>query len=160
MLCGICKKNQATKTYEQIKNGKKAVEYYCLDCYHRQFITSEGETGAGLSVCPYCSATAEEVKKRNLVGCAYCYKAFKKILYPVVAKLQGGEAHKGKKPLGGDMERLARRRYEAKTVMEMLQKDGDFEGARAYAERLNALENGYGEEDFVWHKRPDLSKLS
>lgn len=159
MLCGICKKNQATKTYEQIKNGKKTVDYYCLECYHRFFITADGEA-IGAAVCPYCKTTAEEVKKRNLVGCAYCYKAFQKLLYPVVAKLQGGEAHKGKKPLGGKLERAARQRYEAKTVSELLQKQGDFEGARAYAERLNALENGYGEEDFVWRKRLDLSKRS
>ena len=160
MLCGNCKKNQATKTYEQIKNGKKTVDYYCLDCYHRLFITAESETDAATSVCPYCKTTAEEVKKRNLVGCAYCYKAFKSILYPVVAKMQGGMAHTGKTPLGGETEKRARQRYEAKTVSEFLQKEGDFDNARIYAKRLVELENGCAEEDFVWHKRPDLSKLS
>ena len=87
MLCGICRKNQATKTYEQIKNGKVAVEYYCLDCYHRQFISADNKADA--SVCPACGTTVEEVKKRNLVGCAYCYKAFQNALVPVISKLAG-----------------------------------------------------------------------
>ena len=158
MLCGICRKNQATKTYEQIKNGKKAVDYYCLDCYHRQFISADNR--ADMPVCPACGTTLEEVKKRNLVGCAYCYKAFQNTLVPVISKLQGGEVHKGKKPLGGDMERVARQRYEAKAICELLQKQGDFESAKPYAKRLSELENGEEKEDFVWRKHRDLSKLS
>ena len=158
MLCGICKKNQATKTYEQIKNGKKSVEYYCLDCYHTQFLSAK-ET-ADASVCPACGTSVDEVKKRNLVGCAYCYQAFQNTLFPVISKLQGGEVHKGKKPLGGDLERRARQRYEAKTVCELLQKRGDFEGAKPYAKRLGEIENGEDKEGFIWRKHRDLSKHS
>ena len=60
MLCGNCKKNQATKTYEQIKKGKKTVDYYCMDCYARLFISADENVG-GLTVCPYCGTTAEEI---------------------------------------------------------------------------------------------------
>lgn len=159
MLCGNCRKNQATKTYEQIKKGKKTVEYYCLDCYHTLFITDDGG-GRELAVCPRCGTTVEEVKKRNLVGCAYCYTAHASALFPVVVKMQGEEAHKGKAPLGGVSERLARRCYELKTVAKKLRDDGDNESAKARLERLSALQNGYGEEDFVWRKRPHSFKRS
>ena len=159
MLCGYCKKNQATKTYEQIKKGKKAVEYYCLDCYHTLFIVT-GEDKKGSSVCPRCGQTAEEIKKRNIVGCAYCYTAHEGVLFPVVAKMQGERAHTGKSPLGGDSERLSRRCYQLKSVVEKLREDGRNDDAKARLERLNALQSGYGEEDFVWRKRPHSFKRS
>ncbi|MBQ8685716.1 MAG: hypothetical protein IJ514_06075 [Clostridia bacterium] len=158
MLCGNCKKNQATKTYEQIKKGKKTVDYYCMDCYARLFIAAD-ETSETASVCPYCGTTAEEVKKRNLVGCANCYKTLKGVLFPVVTKMQGGEAHKGKSPLGGESERIARRCYELKTIADKLFSEGDYDGARLYLQRLTALENGMTEEGFVWRSQA-LSKRS
>ena len=158
MLCGYCRKNQATKTYEQIKKGKKTVEYYCLDCYHRLSVTTD-ETDLA-TVCPYCGTTAEEVKKRNLVGCAYCYTTLKGTLFPVIAKMQGGAAHAGKTPLGGETERKNRRRYELQTVAEKLRAEGNAEDAKECERRLRELDNGIAEEDFVWRKRPDLYKRS
>ncbi|MBQ8309004.1 MAG: hypothetical protein IJX96_04140 [Clostridia bacterium] len=164
MLCGNCRKNQATKTYEQIKKGKKTIEYYCLDCYHRLFIVAENEEGTdgeNASVCPYCGTAAEELKKRNLVGCARCYKTFATALAPVIVKMQGGAAHRGKRPVGGETERLTRRLNELKTIVEKRNAEGDFETARAYTERLLRLqENIEEEEDFVWRKRPLSYKRS
>ena len=158
MLCGNCKKNQATKTYEQIKKGKKTVDYYCMDCYARLFISADENVG-GLTVCPYCGTTAEEVKKRNLVGCANCYKTLKGVLYPIVSKMQGGQIHKGKGPQGGKDERIARRVYEVKTIADKRFAEDDYDGGRLYLQRLSALENGQTEENFVWHSQ-DLSKQS
>ena len=68
MLCLQCKKNQATKTYEQIKNGVNQTEYYCLDCYHRLFLCQQETEGeVALSACPYCGTKAEEIKKTPLI---------------------------------------------------------------------------------------------
>ena len=64
MLCVNCKKNQATKTYERIRKGKPAVEYYCMACYAEKFLSAL-DTGVGISACPYCGTTAEEIKKRH-----------------------------------------------------------------------------------------------
>ena len=58
MLCGKCKKNQATKTYETLKNGKKQTEYFCLECYHKGFVYVE--EGEALSACPYCGTTVAQ----------------------------------------------------------------------------------------------------
>ena len=159
MLCGNCKKNQATKTYEQINQGKREVAYYCLECYHKLFVYAEETRDGEYSACPYCGTTAEEVKKRNLVGCANCYKTLKGVLYPIVSKMQGGQIHKGKGPQGGEDERIARRINELKTIAEKRFAEDDYDGGRLYLQRLSALENGQTEENFVWHSQ-DLSKQS
>ena len=62
MLCAKCRKNQATKTYEQMRKGKKEVSYYCLDCYHKSFLCDEENSLAFVySACSYCGTTAEEI---------------------------------------------------------------------------------------------------
>ncbi len=161
MLCGNCKKNQATKTYERIKNGKKALDYYCLDCYHRLFIDADKGGENALSVCPYCGATAETVRKRNLAGCAKCYETLEGVLYPIVKKMQGGQVHSGKQPVGGERERVRKRCNELKMIIDKLNTDGDFDGARAYTGRLSELQSGQvEEEDYVWRKHPRLFKRS
>ena len=153
MLCGRCKKNQATKTYEQIKRGKNTIEYFCLDCYHRLFVVAETETDETPENCPYCGTSVEEVKKHRLVGCAKCYQVFAATLNPMIVKMQGGTVHCGKKPQGGDYERLARRTGELKTIVNKLNAEQEFQAARAYTERLSALQEGI-EDDYVWRKHP------
>jgi protein arginine kinase activator len=160
MLCESCKKNQATKTYEQIKKGKRDVSYYCLECYHKIFLDiDERENGEKSTVCPYCGTTAAELKKRNLVGCAKCYETLQNHLLPVITKMQGSQAHTGKKPYETDTEKLARRRQELTAISEKYKKEKDYESARAYDERRIQLENGL-EEDYVWRNRLHLSKQS
>ena len=153
MLCGRCKKNQATKTYEQIKKGKNTVEYFCLDCYHRLLVVVGEETDAELDKCPYCGTGVEEIKKHRLVGCAKCYETLAAVINPMIVKMQGGAAHCGKSPQGGDYERLARRTGELKTIVNKLNAEKDFQAARAYTERLSALQEG-NEEDYVWREYP------
>ena len=154
MLCGNCKKNQATKTYERVKKGKPSVEYYCMDCYAQLFLT---ENGQDLSVCPYCGTTAEEVSLRNLVGCAKCYFTLEKTLYPIITKFQGKKVHEGKKPLGGEEERLQRRRREIEVIENKLLEEGDYKGAQEYKRKRESLIGEGG--DFVWDSR-NLSKQS
>ena len=155
MLCGNCRKNQATKTYEKVRGGKKAVSYLCLDCYHKLCIDMNGQSETdSFSECPYCGTTSEEVKKRNIVGCAKCYEMLKGPLYPVVMKMQGGEIHKGKRPLGGASEKVERRCNELKMLIENAYDEKDYARAKEYTERLSFLQdNPDGEEDFVWRRR-------
>lgn len=162
MLCGHCKKNQATKTYEEIRKGKKTIEYFCLECYHHLFITPDTDSAekSTTGYCPYCGTSAEELKKRNLVGCAKCYETFSVALAPVIVKMQGGAVHCGKRPQGGEYEKLARRTSELKTIVNKLNAEKDFKAARAYTERLSALQEGVEQEDYVWRKRPHSFKQS
>ena len=49
MLCGNCKKNQATKTYEWIKKERVEISYYCLECYQKLVVNADEADG----VTPY-----------------------------------------------------------------------------------------------------------
>ena len=127
MLCCHCKKNQATKTYEKVTDGKSQTEYYCLDCG-----TSE-----------------EDFRTRGLVGCAQCYQSLARTVIPVVIRMQGNEIHCGKKPKNsGDREELIRRRNTLKKRVEEFIKDKNFAPAKICAEELKALNKKlYGGEN-------------
>ena len=167
MLCCNCKKNQAAKTYEQIKNGEKSTTLYCLDCYERLFLyVKEAEGEKSLSACPYCGATKEEIVKSKLVGCGYCYKTLSDTVLPMVFSMQGAETHKGNCPPSGEEDgcenyeqaRFRRQCHELETVMEKLVAEKDFQGAKEYEEKLKRMqEKSEVEEEFVW-RRPSLSK--
>lgn len=188
MQCFNCKENEATKTYEQVKNGKKSVSYYCLDCYHRLFLyVEEAEGEESLSACPYCGITLSEFKAKKLVGCAYCYRTMTADIMPMIIKMQGAEAHKGKNPpleseeayegnvnvkelfLGNSayeaearkQARFHRQCNELESVIAKLVADGDEAGAKEYQDKLRRMKRkGEVEEEFVWRKRLNLSKQS
>ena len=142
MLCGNCRKNQATKTYEQIKKGKQETAYYCLDCYHKLFLNTETD-GTTPSVCPYCGTTVAEFKRRKIVGCANCYQILQGALMPTIVKMQGQEVHKGKPPVDS-LDRLNKRVLELKLLADKCKKERDFDGARAYEEEAKRLKRGEG----------------
>ena len=183
MACGYCGKNQAVKTYEEIKNGKKQVEYYCLDCYHRLFLyTDETEGELSLSDCPYCGTSLAEVKKSKLVGCANCYKMMSGGMLPMIKKMQGEKAHKGKTPplegYDGSLEgaclatdgfrkqaislaRFERQCNELEVIISKLKAENNYEDAKGYADKLSLMRSKSSiEEEFVWRTRPNLSKRS
>ena len=148
MLCCHCKKNQATKTYEKFTDGKKQTEYYCLDCYHRLFISIDVEPSPPkarvrqIAMCPYCGTSEEDFRARGLVGCAQCYQSLAPTVIPVVIRLQGNEIHCGKKPKNsGDREETVRRRNLLKNRVEEFIKDKNFEAAKICSEELKRLNN-------------------
>ena len=169
MRCFHCKENQATKTYEKIKGGRKLTEFYCLSCYEKLLLQDEAlakkiETEThSTDTCPYCGITLEEVVEKKLVGCAYCYKMMQDGIEPLIIKMQGKESHRGKSPVLDSIEeenlakidkrdlsdaemeealqrtRLRRQCYELEVVLKKLQSDGDFEGAEGYADKLSRM---------------------
>lgn len=159
MLCAKCKKNQATKTYEQIRKGKKEISYYCLDCYHKNFLCDDERTDAeSVSACPYCGTSVDEFKKRNLVGCAYCYETLQRAVYPIIRKMQGDRLHQGKPPYETETEKIERRCGELKVLATKRYHEGDKQGAAEYDEQILLLKEGE-KEDYVW-RNLRLSKLS
>ena len=175
MRCECCEKNEATKTYAKIKNGTKTMGYYCMDCFQRLFISSdETETGASLSACPYCGMTLDEVRAGKLVGCAYCYRTMRSGVFPLVAKMQGDNAHTGvRPPLSPEQDyddlenfdeanrkelirkaRFEKQRRELQTIIDKLKAEGNFEDALEYASKLSAMRSKAEiEEEFVWRTR-------
>lgn len=157
MLCGNCRKNQATKTYEMIKNGNRETAYYCLDCYHKLFVCTEDTASKEPAYCSYCGLLASELKRRKTVGCAYCYQTLQHVVLPVVTSMQGEQTHKGKKPYETPSERIMRRRAELRYLQTKFQKEKNYERVRSCEEALLQLAQGL-EEDYVWQKRHRLSK--
>ena len=159
MLCCHCKKNQATKSYERLKKGKKEIEYYCLNCYHNAFLKADtAESDTPHSACPYCGTTVAEIKKRNMVGCAYCYTTLYTVLQPTVKKMQGDCAHAGKKPYETIAEKQERRRGELEVLASKCYRENDDVAGAKYDEQISRLIEGY-EEELVWDNRL-LSKQS
>ena len=153
MLCAKCRKNQATKTSEQIRKGKKEIFYYCLDCYHKTFLCDDEKSDAAVySACPYCGTAVEEFKRRNLVGCAYCYQTLQRAVYPVIRKMQGAQRHNGKLLYETEREKTEHRAFELKVLAEKRYLDGDEEGAAEYEEQISRLKAGE-EEEYVWRSR-------
>ena len=178
MLCCHCKENQATKTYEQVKNGVLETLPYCFDCYQRLFINaSDLSDGVALSVCPFCGTQAEEARKKKLVGCAYCYQTLYETLRVDIVKMQGEQAHCGKRPpVEGrdplkesteeerrDLKRIADAKYkrqcrELALIIEKLKKEKDFNAAKDYADKLSRMKSKAEiEEDFVWRGKTKTS---
>ncbi len=156
MLCAKCKKNQATKTYEMIKNGKTERIYYCLECYHNQFVCVETDTA--YAACPYCGTTATQFKKSNLVGCAHCYQSLAHVVFPVVTQMQGGERHRGKRAYETEEERIAHRCNELDIMAKKYYLENDDKAAAVYEEKIDALRDKKGGQA-IWHN-PLLSKQS
>ncbi len=179
-LCQCCKKNYAARTYEREKNSQ--TEFYCLECYDKLFLKERVEENA-LTSCPYCGMELSEVKKGKLVGCAHCYQTMHSGILPIVQKMQGeNKAHTGKTPplewaydtedslnpilaeyraKAVEKARFERQCNELEIIVKKLKSEGDFEGAKSYAEKLSAMKSQSAiEEGFVWRTRRSLSKRS
>ena len=103
-LCFHCEKNTATVSRSEYLNGSEARKYYCLSCYQTLFLTRDFTVDAssaieidGQKACAVCKRTAREFFATGLVGCANCYKALAKEIYPTILKMQGDKAHCGAK---------------------------------------------------------------
>ena len=156
MLCIHCKKNQATKTYERLKNGKKEMEYYCLSCY--RYAVAEQEDLSPRSACPYCGTTIAELKKRNLVGCAQCYTTLAHALQPTIQKMQGATSHVGARPFENDGNKKQMRILELRTLAEKCYAENDDAAAARYESQMARLIAGE-EEEYVWNNRLLSEKL-
>ncbi len=182
MRCCHCKQKEATKSYQQLKNGKGVTEYYCMDCYDRLFLDERSKTDGGtLSVCPYCGMRLQDFRTGKLAGCAHCYATMREGVMPLVIKMQGEFAHKGKTPpleygethYGGEVydpvlhakavekARFERQCNELEIIIAKLKAENNYEDAKGYADKLSSMRSRSSiEEEFVWRTRPTSSKQS
>jgi len=103
-LCRHCQKNPATISRKDPLTGADVKEYYCSSCYQSLFLTRDFSTDKSLVIevngqkaCAVCKRTAREFFATGLLGCANCYKALAKEVYPTILKMQGDRAHCGNK---------------------------------------------------------------
>ena len=176
MRCGYCNKNEATKSYERVKNGEKKREYYCLTCYGQLFLSEDGTEENSHSACPYCGTTLKEFRLSQIVGCPYCYQTMAMGIMPSILKMQGDACgHRGKKPplsledetefskeiFGASAERdcyreemeqrerFVRQTREMEILIDFL--EGDKPRQQEYEDKLTRMQrSGKIEEEIVW----------
>lgn len=113
MLCQNCNKNQATTHIKKIINGSFKERYLCNECAeiigYKNFLSEfagdfNSFFGFGdkkvLSTetvrCECCGSSYEEIARTGKVGCAECYKVFKKKIMPSIIRIHGNTTHTGK----------------------------------------------------------------
>lgn len=119
MLCNACGKIDATVHLTEILNGQMFELHLCPACAQEK----EGAKGGQVSLnemlsglmdlvadneqgenpehlcCPKCKLTYSEFGRTGRLGCPDCYNVFRKVLVPLLQRVQRGERHKGKSPL-------------------------------------------------------------
>ena len=125
MLCCHCKKNQATKVRELVvSNGKSETAYYCLDCFHKLFLTKTESAGVAC-VCLRCGMTAKEFLRTKIVGCSECYQNLADAVLPVLQKMQGCDEHIGGSEPVSERERLGKRAHELQILFDRKKREMD-----------------------------------
>jgi protein arginine kinase activator len=115
MLCDICRKNEATVHLTEVINGDVSELHMCESCAREKSASMHQNFGmadflSGLAdipldmvskkshiniKCPACGMTYDNFKKMGRFGCAKCYDAFKRALYPLFKKIHGTSYHIG-----------------------------------------------------------------
>lgn len=118
MICQACGKRTATTHIKTVVNGQLTQYHLCSECARAKgysnifsdFGFSFGNLLGGLMGtspeepkilrCEKCGASFEEISKTGKIGCAHCYKTFRKNLLPAIQRIHGTTKHKGKVPGG------------------------------------------------------------
>jgi protein arginine kinase activator len=114
-LCQVCGKREAKIHFTEIREGKKTEMHICEQCAHEknmsmafpavlsQLVKGGGppaprESEAVPATCPGCGLAYAEFKAKGRLGCPRCYAAFGPVLIPLLEKVHGASAHRGKTP--------------------------------------------------------------
>lgn len=164
MQCACCGKNTA-KLYTREADGKPVTLLLCPACYEKLY-PERGEGGDFFAsfvgeeekeeCCPACGTTLADFRHTGLLGCAYCYTAFRAELLPTVRYAQGKLHHEGKAPSGRADEQydtireLVHEQERLKTCIRAAEKEGDDFVVRKLQGKLAAINRrlygGEGEE--------------
>ena len=91
MVCTQC--GRPASRYHIAAGGKEYDAVLCPECY-----AALTAARAEARRCPSCGMALEDYRRTGLVGCAECYRFFRRELTPAVKGIQGGTAHTGKTP--------------------------------------------------------------
>lgn len=143
-LCEYCKINPATNHHVRQTQEGEVKAYYCLTCYRKVKSAEEArQASASLAkgkttLCLNCGCTLEQFKKRNLVGCAHCYKALDWAIQPIIERMQGAQTHCGRQENLDKRTRLMRRYNEVSIIRDNLLDESQTE---AYEEELRRIQS-------------------
>ncbi len=162
MLCENCGKNPAQKFIRKT-GGREIVVELCPACYRTLYPEKENDffpalLGSGVSAekaCPACGTTMAEFRRTGLLGCAYCYSAFREELLETVRNMhnmQGEVRHTGKRPEASAEEKYdqardyAARREALIEQLEEAMRTGDYAAARTLQKQLRTLNQDLSRE--------------
>ncbi len=161
MVCANCGSEHA-RTYTRTIDGKETILVLCRDCYEKLyperdegdfFATFVGEWD-GAKACPTCGTTLNDFRATGLLGCAYCYTAFRDELLPAVRRMQGRTVHEGSGPNRraeenyDDVLKLVHEKEVLESSLSRAMSLGDERDERRIRERLAAVNRKlYGGED-------------
>jgi protein arginine kinase activator len=116
MLCDRCGKREATIQYIQVINGNKQELHLCSKCGKEVGVDDFampmsisnffGDLFSDYSfpmlnnnsidiVCEECNTSFDNFLNTGKMGCANCYKTFRKKLIPILKRIQGGTEYLG-----------------------------------------------------------------
>lgn len=139
MICEKCNQRPAKVHMTKIINGEKVEQYLCEACAKgsqsngyqmdldfsnmlsnlfdigfnnipQNMVGGKGTPIKKETICPQCSMTLSEFRKKGKFGCAHCYESFKDSVEILSKKLHGNGLHSGKVPQRAGAELKVKRR--------------------------------------------------
>ena len=134
MVCTQC--GRPASKYHIAAGGKEYNAVLCPECY-----AALTAARAEARRCPSCGMALEDYRRTGLVGCAECYRFFRRELTPAVKGIQGGTAHTGKTPGAdaGENYELFLERARLRGRLEEALRRGDDREAERLGEAIRSL---------------------
>lgn len=167
MLCGLCKKKEATVHLTQIAGEKIQKVDLCEECAKEKGVndpagfsladmllglgaSQEMEEASGNSElsCPSCGFTQADFKKTGRLGCSDCYRTFADGLEVLLKSMHKGTRHIGKVPAG------------VRRSQDLEKRLVDLEGQLAAAIKDENFEQAAMLRDDIKSTRKDLEELT
>ncbi len=135
MECTQC--GRPASRYTIAADGKEWEAVLCPECYSALMAGLQ----AGERRCPVCGMAFGEYRRTGLVGCAECYRFFRRELLPSVERIQGGTVHTGRTPSAdvGENYELLLERSRLRGRLEQSLRRGDDAEAERLSEQIRAL---------------------
>lgn len=134
MVCTQC--GRPASRYHIAAGGKEYDAVLCPECY-----AALTAARAEARRCSSCGMAFEDYRRTGLVGCAECYRFFRRELTPAVKGIQGGTAHTGKTPGAdaGENYELFLERARLRGRLEEALRRGDDREAERLGEAIRSL---------------------
>ena len=134
MVCTQC--GRPASKYHIAAGWKEYDALLCPECY-----AALTAARAEARRCPSCGMALEDYRRTGLVGCAECYRFFRRELTPAVKGIQGGTTHTGKTPGAdaGENYELFLERARLRGRLEEALRRGDDREAERLGEAIRSL---------------------
>ncbi len=149
--CSVCGAT-ATVHLTQIVQGQVTKVHLCEGCaekggagdpavFQLAGALSQADVPPSLA-CPVCGLNDADFRKRGRLGCPTCWTALAPVLDPLLGKVQHGDHHLGRGPVGGVLtaEQARRRLESARREMTEAVASEDYEAAARLRDLIRNLE--------------------